>query len=167
MTVWKSRNIHDGWSFKKTNSEDLAGATVKKDEVYTVQQFPTTVHVELLKQKKIPDPVCPSPDSIEKRLIEVHSSSSVCMNGMCSVRSSRSSLATSQLTKARLVGIGEADWEFSTTFDVSDDEYNAPNVDLVFDGLDTFATVSLVCMIIEYSAIYTHIQSKNGTELTK
>ena len=42
------------------------------------------------------------------------------------------------------IGIGEADWEFATTFDLSDEEFNASNADLVFDGLDTFATVTLV-----------------------
>jgi len=41
------------------------------------------------------------------------------------------------------LGVGEAEWAFKTTFDVTD-ELLAPNVDLVFDGLDTFAAVKLV-----------------------
>ena len=42
------------------------------------------------------------------------------------------------------VGIGEAQWSFKTEFDVTEDELAAPNADLVFDGLDTFASVILV-----------------------
>ena len=49
-----------------------------------------------------------------------------------------------KLKWTRIIGIGEADWEFKTTFDVAETELNAPNADLVFDGLDTFATVTLV-----------------------
>ncbi|EMD40849.1 glycoside hydrolase family 2 protein [Gelatoporia subvermispora B] len=39
--------------------------------------------------------------------------------------------------------IGEADWSFKTQFQVTESELAAPNADLVFDGLDTFATVAL------------------------
>lgn len=42
------------------------------------------------------------------------------------------------------VGVGEADWSFKTTFSVDDKLLSAGNADLVFEGLDTFATVSLV-----------------------
>ena len=42
------------------------------------------------------------------------------------------------------VGIGEAQWSFKTEFDVTEDELAAANADLVFDGLDTFASVILV-----------------------
>jgi len=41
-------------------------------------------------------------------------------------------------------GIGEADWSFKTMFNVTEQELRAPNVDLVFDGLDTFSSISLV-----------------------
>ena len=44
----------------------------------------------------------------------------------------------------RLLGVGEKEWAFKTTFTASDDDLKAPNADLVFDGLDTFATVTLV-----------------------
>ena len=43
-----------------------------------------------------------------------------------------------------IAGIGEANWSFKTRFDVSEAELAKPNADLVFDGLDTFATVYLV-----------------------
>ncbi|KAH9938328.1 glycoside hydrolase family 2 protein [Fomitopsis serialis] len=39
-------------------------------------------------------------------------------------------------------GIGEVPWAFKTKFTASHTEVSAPNVDLVFDGLDTFATVT-------------------------
>ena len=42
------------------------------------------------------------------------------------------------------LGVGEKEWAFKTTFTTSDDDLQAPNADLVFDGLDTFATVTLV-----------------------
>jgi beta-mannosidase len=41
-------------------------------------------------------------------------------------------------------GIGESDWAFKNTFEVSAKELAAINVDLVFDGLDTFASVEFV-----------------------
>lgn len=41
-------------------------------------------------------------------------------------------------------GIGEAAWIFKTTFNVTEDELAAPNIDLVFEGLDTYAAVTLV-----------------------
>ena len=43
-----------------------------------------------------------------------------------------------------LQGIGEVEWAFRTTFVASDAEVASENVDLVFDGLDTFAVVELV-----------------------
>ena len=51
MTV--SRNLHDNWQFTQLGG----GQVVEKDEWLPVNQFPTTVHVELLKYKRIPDPV--------------------------------------------------------------------------------------------------------------
>lgn len=42
------------------------------------------------------------------------------------------------------VGVGESSWSFKTEFDVSDNELQLENIDLVFEGLDTFASVKLV-----------------------
>ena len=86
---------------------------------------------------------------------------------MYSVRAYNAITTTLEQTKARFIGIGESDWEFSTTFDVSDDEFDASKADLVFDGLDTFATVTLVRQIVECPAIYSDGLAKNGTELAK
>ena len=90
------------------------------------------------------------------------------MSGMCNVRAIRSCLVSSVLTAVRLAGIGEADWEFSTTFDASGDELNAREADLVFDGLDTFATVTLVrAATYQLRDTYSLPGDQNGKILTK
>jgi beta-mannosidase len=43
----------------------------------------------------------------------------------------------------KLQWIGKTDWEYRTTFDVPADVLRRRNVELVFDGLDTYATVYL------------------------
>lgn len=45
---------------------------------------------------------------------------------------------------SRDLGVGEASWSFKTDFDVTAEDLEKPFADLVFEGLDTFATVSLV-----------------------
>ena len=50
-----------------------------------------------------------------------------------------------------MLGIGEADWVFKTRFTASEAEVEADNVDLVFDGLDTFAVVELVSKLLVYT----------------
>lgn len=60
---------------------------------------------------------------------------------MCSLLGFRSCFECSAFL---LSGIGEADWAFKTILEVSEQELSAPNIDLVFDGLDTFSVVSLV-----------------------
>lgn len=92
-----SRHLNQDWSFSQAD---------KPDEWIPTSEFPTTVHVELLKQKKIPDPFV-------------------------------------GLNEWEVQWIGEVDWVFKTTFNVTKEELSNPNVDLVFDGLDTFATVKL------------------------
>lgn len=46
------------------------------------------------------------------------------------------------------VGIGEASWAFKTSLLIDETDLSAPNVDLVFDGLDTFAKVYLVRIVV-------------------
>ena len=61
MSVFQSRDIHDGWSFRRTDKPDAIDASsgeLGHGDGFEVQEFPTTVHVELLKRKLIPDPVC-------------------------------------------------------------------------------------------------------------
>jgi hypothetical protein len=40
--------------------------------------------------------------------------------------------------------VGESDWRFKTTFNLSDNQMVQDNVDLVFEGLDTFCHVEVV-----------------------
>ncbi|CAL1701079.1 unnamed protein product [Somion occarium] len=97
-----SRPVNEGWKFTHVGG----GEVVKKDEWISVKKFPTTVHVELLEEKRIPDPFI-------------------------------------GLNEWDVQWIGEAEWSFKTEFSVADEEASASNADLVFDGLDTFATVLL------------------------
>lgn len=48
-----SRELNEGWTFTQVGG----GENVQVGEWLPVQSFPTTVHVELLNHKKIPDPV--------------------------------------------------------------------------------------------------------------
>ncbi|CDO71388.1 Glycoside Hydrolase Family 2 protein [Trametes cinnabarina] len=97
-----TRELHDGWTFTQVGG----GEVVKDGEWLPVQSFPTTVHVELLKLQRIPDP-----------FVGLH--------------------------EWNVQWIGEAEWVFKTRFPASEGEVDAQNVDLVFDGLDTFAAVEL------------------------
>ncbi|KAF8138531.1 glycoside hydrolase family 2 protein, partial [Boletus edulis] len=89
------RTIASGWQFSQVGG----GQGTNDGEWILVSEFPTTVHVELLRAKRIPDPV-------------------------------RS-------------WIGEADWAFKNTFTVTEKDLIVANADLIFDGLDTFASVTL------------------------
>ncbi|KAF8812399.1 glycoside hydrolase family 2 protein [Phlegmacium glaucopus] len=91
-----ARRLLTDWSFTQ----------VGVGEWLPVSSFPTTVHVELLKLKKIPDP-----------FVGLH--------------------------EWDVQWVGEAEWAFKTTFNVTEKELASQNVDLVFDGLDTFANVTL------------------------
>ncbi|CAA7259722.1 unnamed protein product [Cyclocybe aegerita] len=106
MNTATSKTLTD-WCFTQ-----LGGGDGTKDgEWLKVSSFPTTVHVELLKLKKIPDP-----------FVGLH--------------------------EWDVQWVGEAEWAFKTTISVTKEELAGPNVDLVFDGLDTFATVRLNGKII-------------------
>lgn len=58
---------------------------------------------------------------------------------------------------AAFVGVGEKEWAFKTTFTASDDDLKAPNADIVFDGLDTFATITLVRLGVQGCFILTEV----------
>ena len=49
--------IGEGWQYSLANANGTDTGSVKTGEWTPVKSFPTTVHVELLKDKKIPDPV--------------------------------------------------------------------------------------------------------------
>jgi len=97
--------INDGWKFAQIGGSGEA-EKVNVGEWMDVQSVPTTVHVELLKLGKIPDPFI-------------------------------------GLNEWDVQWVGEAEWAFKTEFQIAEHEISRPNADLVFEGLDTFATVSL------------------------
>ncbi|KAJ3922775.1 glycoside hydrolase family 2 protein [Lentinula edodes] len=91
----------DNWVFTQVGG----GKGTKKDE-YLPATGPTTVHVELLRAKRIPDP-----------FVGLH--------------------------EHDVQWIGESDWIFKQIFILSEDNAKFSNIDLVFDGLDTFAAITL------------------------
>ncbi|KAK7470700.1 hypothetical protein VKT23_002122 [Stygiomarasmius scandens] len=94
-------------SLKEFSFTQIGGGEGTKDgEWLQVSQFPTSVHVELLNLKRIPDPFI-------------------------------------GLQEWDVQWIGESRWSFKTTFSVTEDELKSSNADLLFEGLDTFATVLL------------------------
>ncbi|KAF9482428.1 glycoside hydrolase family 2 protein [Pholiota conissans] len=101
MALISSRSLTD-WSFTQVDG----GEGTKDGEWLQVSSFPTTVHVELLKLKRIPDP-----------FIGLH--------------------------EWDVQWVGEKEWAFKTTLEVNEAELASPNIDLVFEGLDTFAIVKL------------------------
>ena len=50
--------IEEGWQYGLADANGTDTGDVKTGEWKFVKSFPTTVHVELLNDKKIPDPVC-------------------------------------------------------------------------------------------------------------
>ncbi|KAJ4478021.1 glycoside hydrolase family 2 protein [Lentinula aciculospora] len=91
----------DNWTFTQAGG----GKGTKKDE-YLQATGPTSVHVELLKAKRIPDP-----------FVGLH--------------------------EYDVQWIGESDWIFKQMFILSEEDAQSANIGLVFDGLDTFATIML------------------------
>jgi beta-mannosidase len=56
----KTRALDQGWSFTQLTVVPGVDRATQDGEWIATQAFPTTVHVELLKLKKIPDPVSSS-----------------------------------------------------------------------------------------------------------
>ncbi|KAJ7276352.1 beta-mannosidase [Mycena haematopus] len=96
-----NRQLQD-WKFTQLGG----GEGTKDGEWLSVSQFPTTVHVELLNLKRIPDPFL-------------------------------------ALAEWDVQWVGESRWAFKTQFGVDADEMKYTNADLVFEGIDTFASVLL------------------------
>ncbi|KAF8761348.1 Glycosyl hydrolases family 2 [Rhizoctonia solani] len=97
--------IHEGWSFTQVDERGDV-SVIAKGEWIPASTFPTSVHVELIKLGKIPDPYI-------------------------------------GLNEWDVQWVGEADWAFSTSFQLQSKDLSDPNADLVFDGLDTYCTVQL------------------------
>lgn len=96
------RILNEGWSYTQVGG----GLGTQDGEWLSATELPTTVHVELIRLKKIPDPFI-------------------------------------GLNEWDVQWVGEAEWAFKTTFTVSERELTSPSLDLVFDGLDTFAAIDL------------------------
>lgn len=61
-------------------------------------------------------------------------------------------------------GIGEADWAFKNTFTVTEEDFTAANADLIFEGLDTFASITLASILSSVSKVFlTSIESERPT----
>ncbi|KAG9317520.1 hypothetical protein JVU11DRAFT_1726 [Chiua virens] len=95
-------------------------------EWLAVSEFPTTVHVELLKARRIPDPFL-------------------------------------GLNEWEVQWIGEADWAFKNSFIVTEKDLATANVDLVFEGLDTFASITLASIVSSLSEAYLTRASERRT----
>ncbi|PTB64284.1 glycoside hydrolase family 2 protein [Trichoderma citrinoviride] len=96
----QSTQLNQGWTFRQHQGPST--------EWLPVEKVPTQVHVDLLANKKIPDPFV-------------------------------------DLNERAVQWIGYKDWEYQVTFTHEEASSQAENAtrDLVFSGLDTFATVYL------------------------
>jgi hypothetical protein len=66
------------------------------------------------------------------------------MNGMFNVNLNH--YLSEKIIPLRLnsTGVGESSWAFKNTFNISEEELATANIDLVFEGVDTFAAIILV-----------------------
>ena len=110
--------IEKGWSFTQLSSDKFK--EVKPD--WQTCKVPTQTHVELKRLGKIPDPF----KALNEWAVQCMSASS------------------GNQVLADHIGVGEADWAFKTSFQVSEEQLQDDHADLVFEGLDTFCDISLV-----------------------
>lgn len=108
--------LEKSWKFTQIPSEQFPNVK----EEYKSCSIPTSVHVELIKDGTIPDPY--------KGLNEWDVQ---CKLMFCQSRD-----------VGLMVGVGEADWEFKTAFEYKATKHS--QVDLVWEGLDTYCDVTLV-----------------------
>lgn len=102
MSTSSIKRSLDDWVFSQVGG----GQGTKDGEWITTCSFPTSVHVELLRLGRIPDPFL-------------------------------------GLNEWDVQWVGEAEWMFKSFVIVTEEELLAPNVDIVFEGLDTFAKITL------------------------
>jgi beta-mannosidase len=89
------RSLNTGWKFKEATSEQWLPANV-----------PGTVHTDLMKVKRIPDPYYRD-------------------------------------NETKVQWVSQKDWQYETVLTVTQQELSFKQVDLVFEGLDTYADVYL------------------------
>jgi beta-mannosidase len=90
--------LSSGWQFKNASDPDSS--------YLDVAQFPTNIHLDLLKHGKIPDPFLDT-------------------------------------NEAAIQWVGEETWDYRTTIHIAEPLADGQRAELVFEGLDTHATVSL------------------------
>jgi beta-mannosidase len=129
------RALDSNWSFHQLPSSLSDSKDVREPEWIKVQSMPTSVHVQLLKQGKIVDPY----KGLGEWDVQVSPPP-----WMMHVRSAMHRLI--RISDGLEQWVGEADWQFKTTFTVSAEEMAKDHVDLVLDGLDTFCDVELVSL---------------------
>lgn len=111
MTAFKSTPLTSGWEFKQVGA---VGVPEWEDGFLPVAQFPTNVHLDLMKHGKIPDPY----------------------------------IGTNEYD---VQWVGEQKWQYKTEFHhdgANSAREQGKKYVLRFDGLDTFAAVSLNGQII-------------------
>lgn len=109
MAGYKTTALSSGWQFKQVGN---IGVPEWTDGFLEVSQFPTNVHLDLIKHGKIPDPYV-------------------------------------GINEYDVQWVGEQQWQYRTIFHHDNSDPGSTNGEnnrkyvLRFDGLDTFATVSL------------------------
>jgi hypothetical protein len=68
------------------------------------------------------------------------------LGGTRSAMSAQTSLNLLRHRGNLCLGVGEAEWAFKTEFQVPETSLASKHADLTFEGLDTYATVSLVSL---------------------
>lgn len=99
-------NLSDGWQVRAVDPEDNFPATFEAEATWLDAIVPGSIHQDLLRVGKIPDPFY-------------------------------------RTNENAVQWVGETDWLYRCVFDVSENVLSEPEIDLCFDGLDTFATVWL------------------------
>ena len=130
--------IDQGWRWKQ---RDAAAAVSVLDELSTggrgwssATAYPSEVHVELLAAGRIPDPFL---------AFNEHEVQCECLCSVWSYREGRKARGCGDGADGS-AGIGDAEWLYATSFDVSEEELARGYAMLVFEGLDTLCDIYLV-----------------------
>jgi beta-mannosidase len=116
--------LSDGWSFTQLTGHERNQPNNRGTDngEWLSAKVPTGVHEELLRVSRIPDP-----------FIGERSPASLCVILIPDLG----------LNEHLVQWIGEETWAFKTKFTVTAEMHARPHIDLIFDGLDTYATVEL------------------------
>lgn len=120
-------SLDDGWSFTQVSGQERNKPDNRGTEVgeWLPIKIPTGVHEQLIKSSRIPDPFVGMSMWRSKQVIKFNI------------------WAYSGLNEHVVQWIGEETWAFRTTLAIPAGLHALPYLDLVFDGLDTYATVEI------------------------